>query len=93
MRQFLMGLWREEEGQNVPEYALLVLLICLTAVTTMGGMATKVNAMYNNASAHVAVAASNPVLTGGSAGYTTESPANPQSKMDNKRPSPNNQGH
>ena len=86
MRQFLMGLWREEEAQNVPEYALLILLICLTAVSTMGSMATKVNTIYTNAGTHVAVAARNPVLTGSSAGYATEPPANPQSKFGEKKP-------
>ncbi len=86
MRQFLMGLWREEEAQNVPEYALLILLICLTAVSTMGSMATKVNTICNNASTRMAVAAGNPVLTGGSVGYASEPPANPQSKFGDKKP-------
>lgn len=79
MTQFLLNLWSEQEGQNVPEFALLLFLVCLTAVSAMGGVATKVNSMYSNASTHV-LAAANPVLTGGSAGYTTQAPPKKQTE-------------
>ena len=54
MTQFLMRLWSEQEAQNLPEFALLLFLVCLTAVSAMGGVATKVNSMYSSASTRVA---------------------------------------
>ena len=64
MTDYLKRLWSEQEGQNLPEFALLLFLVCLTAVSAVGGVAIKVNSMYSNVSTHVVVA-SNPVLTGG----------------------------
>ena len=76
MTKYLKCLWIEEQGQNLPEFALLLFLVCLTAVSAMGEVATKVDSMYSNVSTHV-VAAGNPALTGGSAGYSTSAFANP----------------
>jgi Flp pilus assembly pilin Flp len=74
MTQFLMRLWSEERGQNLPEYALLLILVCLTAVSSVGSMATKVNNIYSSASTRM-TAAANPALTSGSISYAAESPA------------------
>lgn len=86
MRQFLKRLWREERGESIPEYALLVVLICLTAISTVGKMAAKVNNICANASTQMSVSNNNSALTGRSVGYSTESPADPQSgtKFDTK---------
>ncbi len=35
MSQLLLRLWREEEGQDVIEYALLLVLISLIAISTI----------------------------------------------------------
>ena len=35
MREILKTLWDEEEGQDLTEYALLVVLIALAAITSM----------------------------------------------------------
>ena len=69
MTKFLKSLWVEQEGQNLPEFALLLFLVCLTAVSAMGTVAVEVNSLYCNVSTHVTTA-SNPALTGGgSIGY------------------------
>lgn len=90
MTQLLMKLWSEQEGQNLPEFALLLFLVCLTAVSAMGSVATRVNSMYSNVSTHVA-AASNPDLTGGAGSYSVEAPARTQmeSKKEKKQKSTN----
>lgn len=83
-------LWTEEEAQNLPEYALLLILVCLTAVSTVGKMAVKVNNIYSNAGTNMSVPAGKPSFTGSSHGYTGTPPANPKSKMkkDDEKPKP-----
>ena len=39
MKQFLLNLWRDESGQDLAEYTMLIVLIaiaCIGAVTTLG---------------------------------------------------------
>jgi Flp pilus assembly pilin Flp len=79
MTQFLRRLWSEERGQNLPEYALLLFLVCLTAVSAMGSMATKVDNIYTNVSTHV-TAAGKPALAGGSRVVAAEPRANTQTE-------------
>jgi len=43
MNNLLKRLWKEEEGQDLIEYALLVALVALAAVTGMQGLATAIN--------------------------------------------------
>jgi pilus assembly protein Flp/PilA len=45
----LKRLWKEEEGQDLVEYGLLVVLIALAAVAGMNTLATAINAMFGNA--------------------------------------------
>jgi pilus assembly protein Flp/PilA len=47
----LMRLWNEEEGQDLTEYALLLVLIALAAVAAMKGLATSINGVFSTASA------------------------------------------
>jgi Flp pilus assembly pilin Flp len=49
MRNLLMRLWNEEEGQDLTEYALLLVLLSLAAVGSVGGVATAINGVFNNA--------------------------------------------
>jgi pilus assembly protein Flp/PilA len=48
MRNFILKMWREEEGQDLIEYALIAALLALAAVTTMQGLATQINAVFTD---------------------------------------------
>jgi Flp pilus assembly pilin Flp len=48
MKNFLMRLWKEEEGQDLTEYALLLVLLVLAAVTTLGNLAKAINGVFAN---------------------------------------------
>jgi pilus assembly protein Flp/PilA len=50
MRKQLMRLWREEEGQDLTEYALLLVLIALAAVAVMGSLGKAINDVFSNGS-------------------------------------------
>ena len=43
---FLKRLWKDEEGQDLVEYALLVVLLALAATIGMKGLATAINATF-----------------------------------------------
>jgi len=40
-------LWKEEEGQDLTEYALLLVLLSLAAIATLGTLASAINSMFN----------------------------------------------
>jgi len=46
MKELLKRLWQEEDGQDLTEYALLVVLIALAAVGVMNNLATALNATF-----------------------------------------------
>ena len=46
-------LWQEEEGQDLVEYGLLVVLISLFAVTAMKSLASGISDAFSNASAQL----------------------------------------
>jgi pilus assembly protein Flp/PilA len=48
MKGLLKRLWQEEEGQDLTEYALLVVLIALAAVTAMKGLATAISTTFTS---------------------------------------------
>jgi Flp pilus assembly pilin Flp len=48
MKQLVVRLWKEEEAQDLTEYALLLVLLTLAAVTTLGGLATAINGVFIN---------------------------------------------
>jgi Flp pilus assembly pilin Flp len=54
MRAFLTRLWTEEEGQDLAEYALLLVLIALAAVTAIGGVASAISDVFSNAAKNLA---------------------------------------
>jgi len=91
MTQFLKRLWLKEEAQSLTEYALLLFLICLTAVTAMGGLAARINYAYSSASTRVVAATGHSgSLTGGSPGYSTNAQTNtPSNSKHDNRPKPN----
>jgi len=50
---FLKKLWKEEEGQDLVEYALLVVLLALAATVGMTGLANAINATFIAAGANL----------------------------------------
>ncbi|MEO8657329.1 MAG: Flp family type IVb pilin [Bryobacteraceae bacterium] len=48
MTNFLMNLYRDEQGQDLIEYALVVALIAFAAVSGMNTVATKINTAFSN---------------------------------------------
>ncbi len=49
MKQLMTRLWKEEEGQDLVEYALLITLISLALVVAMQGLATAIATTFANA--------------------------------------------
>ncbi len=56
MSQLLLQLWREEEGQDVIEYALLLVLISLIAISTITIVGQAVSNAFSNAAVNVTTA-------------------------------------
>jgi pilus assembly protein Flp/PilA len=48
MKQLLVRLWKEEEGQDLTEYALLLVLLTLAAIGSLGTLANAVNGVFVN---------------------------------------------
>ena len=51
MKNLLMGLWKEESGQDLVEYSLLVVLVALGAITGMRTLRTAINTVFGSAGA------------------------------------------
>ena len=49
MSQVLVRLWKEEEGQDLTEYALLLVLLSLAAIATLGTLASAINSAFDKA--------------------------------------------
>ena len=49
MKEMLRRLYREEAGQDLTEYALLMVLVALAAVTTMKTLANTISNVFSNA--------------------------------------------
>jgi Flp pilus assembly pilin Flp len=49
MKTILARLWATEEGQDLTEYALLLVLVALAAVGALGPLATAINGVFSNA--------------------------------------------
>lgn len=56
MKNLLMRLWKEEEGQDLVEYGLLVFLIALAAIASMKPLANAIQLVFNNAAASLTTA-------------------------------------
>lgn len=54
MKIFLMRLWNEEEGQDLTEYALLLVLVALAAIGSLGVLADAVNKVFSTAATNLA---------------------------------------
>lgn len=54
MKRELVRLWREEEGQDLVEYALLVVLVALVLISAMQSLASGISTVFSNAAANLA---------------------------------------
>ncbi len=52
-KNLLLRLWREEEGQDLVEYALLLVLISLIAVASITTVGKAVSNAFSNAAANL----------------------------------------
>jgi len=53
LMNLLKKLWEEEEGQDLVEYGLLVVLISLFALASMQSLATGISNAFSNAAAQL----------------------------------------
>jgi len=53
MKNLLKRLWKEEEGQDLTEYGLLLVLIALAAIAAMQGLASAISTAFKNASTNL----------------------------------------
>lgn len=54
MKRLVTGLWKEEEGQDLVEYALLLTLISLALVVSMNNLAAAIATAFANAATRLA---------------------------------------
>jgi Flp pilus assembly pilin Flp len=53
MKNLLMRLWKEEEAQDLTEYALLLVLLSLAAIGSLGTLANAINKVFNTAAVNL----------------------------------------
>ena len=53
MKNLMIRLWKEEEGQDLTEYALLLVLLSLAAIATLGTLAKAINSGFNEAAGNL----------------------------------------
>lgn len=53
MNRLIVKLWKDEEGQDLTEYALLLALISVFMVTTIQGLATAIQTAINSATTNL----------------------------------------
>jgi Flp pilus assembly pilin Flp len=53
VKSLLVRLWKEEEGQDLTEYALLLVLLVLAAIGSLSGLAVAVNGVFVNAATNL----------------------------------------
>jgi Flp pilus assembly pilin Flp len=56
MNDLLKLLWHEQKGQDLTEYALLLALLALGAITSMKTIANVINGLFANAASNIATA-------------------------------------
>jgi Flp pilus assembly pilin Flp len=55
MKDLLKRLWKDESGQDLTEYALLLVLVALLAVATLKSLSTAINLVYSTAASDLAI--------------------------------------
>jgi Flp pilus assembly pilin Flp len=58
MREELMRLWKEDQGQDLAEYALILVLISLVSIATLKPIAFTVSDVFSNAASNFVIAGS-----------------------------------
>jgi pilus assembly protein Flp/PilA len=53
MISMIKKLWNEEEGQDLTEYALLVVLVALAAIASMTNLAGAISNVFSNAATNM----------------------------------------
>lgn len=53
MTNFLIKLWKEEDGQDLTEYALLLVLLTLAAIGSLSTLATAINGVFAKATTNL----------------------------------------
>ncbi len=53
MKQALKRLWQEDEGQDLTEYALLLVLVALVAIATMQTLGNTISNVFANAASNL----------------------------------------
>jgi|HubBroStandDraft_4_1064222.scaffolds.fasta_scaffold960073_1 Flp pilus assembly pilin Flp len=53
MKQLLVNLWKEEGGQDLTEYALLLVLLVLATVVSLSRLAIAINGVFSSATANL----------------------------------------
>jgi pilus assembly protein Flp/PilA len=53
MKNLLNRLWKEEEGQDLTEYALLMVMIVLVAIASMQTIGTTISNVFSNAAVNL----------------------------------------
>jgi pilus assembly protein Flp/PilA len=53
MKNMLARLWKEEEGQDLTEYALLLVLIALASMAALTPLATAINGVFSKAASNL----------------------------------------
>ncbi len=54
MSTLMARLWKEESGQDLVEYALLVALLALAVVATLGTLANTIKNVFSSAASNLA---------------------------------------
>jgi pilus assembly protein Flp/PilA len=49
MKNLMIRLWKEEEGQDLTEYALLLVLLSLAAIASLSSLAVAINGAFSKA--------------------------------------------
>jgi len=57
MKHLMKRLWKEEKGQDLTEYALLLVLLSLAAVTFLDELAVAINNVFSNGAANLTTVA------------------------------------
>jgi Flp pilus assembly pilin Flp len=56
MNRHLLHLWKDESGQDLTEYALLLVLVTLFAFAALQSLSNKINTVYDTAANDLNVA-------------------------------------
>jgi len=54
MKKLLVRLWKDEQGQDLTEYGLLLVLIALCAIASMGAIGSSISSVFTTTSSSLA---------------------------------------